>query len=142
MQSDPKPTTDTEPTILYVDDEPLSRQVMQLLLGRQLKCKHFTIFEDSSEFMTRLEGISPRPNIIFLDIHMKPLNGFQLLTMLRNQGYRDVKIVACTASVMNEEIDLLQQANFDGCIGKPIDVDYLPEFMSRILKGEQVWHIM
>jgi two-component system, cell cycle response regulator DivK len=116
---------------------------MQLLLGRQLKCKHFTIFEDSSEFMSRLQGISPQPNIIFLDIHMKPLNGFELLSMLRShQGYREIRVVACTASVMNEEIDLLQQANFDGCIGKPIDVDYLPEFMSRILKGEQVWHIM
>jgi len=142
MQADTSPNANTEPTILYVDDEPLSRLVMQMLLGRQLGYRHYTILEDGKEFIARLQALSPQPNIIFLDIHMKPHTGFELLSLLRShQKYQDVKVVACTASVMNEEIDLLRKAAFDGCIGKPIDTDYFPEFVSRILKGEQVWHI-
>ncbi|MBN1428106.1 MAG: response regulator [Anaerolineae bacterium] len=142
METNAGASINTEPAILYVDDEPLSRQVMQMLLELQLRYKNYTILEDSSEFITRLQGISPQPNIIFLDIHMKPHNGFEVLSMLRkHEGYQDVKVVACTASVMNEEIHLLQRADFDGCIGKPIDTEYFPEFVSRVLKGEQVWHI-
>ena len=134
--------TNHEPIVLYVEDEPLSRQVMEMLLTRSLGYKHIAIFENSNNFLARLRDLVPQPNIIFLDIHMKPDDGFTVLSMLRREEqYRDVKIVACTASVMNEEIAMLQQANFDGCISKPIDADYFREFVSRVLEGEHVWHV-
>jgi CheY-like chemotaxis protein len=134
--------TNHEPIILYVEDEPLSRQVMEMLLTRILGYKHIAIFEDSSDFLTRLRALVPQPNIILLDIHMRPDDGFAVLSMLRREEqYHDVKVVACTASVMNEEVATLQQANFDGCISKPIDADYFREFVSRVLEGEHVWHV-
>lgn len=129
------------PAILYVEDEPLSRQVMEMLLVRGLGFKHLTIFEDSTDIVTQMEKLTPQPEIILLDIHMKPHDGFEVLSMLRShKEYHNIKVIACTASVMNEEIDKLKRADFNGCLGKPIDADFFPEFLSRIIKGERVWH--
>ena len=62
--------------------------------------------------------------------------------MLRaDPNYSGAIVIALTASVMNEEIELLQQSGFDGAIGKPIDVDVFPDLIQRILDGEKVWHV-
>ncbi|PJF28578.1 MAG: hypothetical protein CUN52_12755 [Phototrophicales bacterium] len=132
-----------EPVILYVEDDTRNRRVMQMLLVNSMKLTHVTIFEDSTDFLTRAEALNPKPHVIFLDIHVAPYNGFEMLTMLRNsRHFDDTKIVAMTASVMNEEVNQLRDAGFDGCLAKPIDSDTFPEILSRIMEGEEVWHIM
>jgi CheY-like chemotaxis protein len=131
-----------EPILLYVEDEALSRQVMQLLVERGLGFKHLTIFEDSVNFLSRLEALFPQPDIIFLDIHMRPHDGFEVLEMLRNhERYHNVPVVAVTASVMDDEVYLLRKAGFNGGISKPIDQTFFAEFIYRILKGEEIWHV-
>jgi CheY-like chemotaxis protein len=131
-----------EPVLLYVEDEPLSRQVMRLLVERGLGFKQLTIFEDSDDFLTRLEALSPQPDIIFLDIHMQPYDGFEVLEMLHNHTlYRNTPVVAVTASVMNEEVDSLRRAGFDSGISKPIDQAFFAEFLYRVLNGEKIWHV-
>jgi two-component system cell cycle response regulator DivK len=128
--------------ILYVEDEPLSREVMEMFVKGAMGVEEITIFDDSRDIIERIKSLNPQPTIIFLDIHMKPHDGFEVLSMLREQrDYQDVKVVACTASVMNEEIEMLKRADFDGCIGKPIDIDLFPQFVDRIMSGERVWHV-
>lgn len=131
-----------QPTILYVEDEARSRRVMQMLLVNSMKLDNVTIFEDSSDFISRVDALEPKPDVIFLDIHVAPYNGFQMLDMLRKTGrYNDTTIVALTASVMNEEVTQLRESGFDGCLSKPIDIDTFPELLTLILKGEELWHI-
>lgn len=128
--------------ILYVEDDPLSREVMEFLLVRGLKFKHVSIFEDSHDFMKRLQVLSHRPQLIFLDIHMQPYDGFDMLKMLRaHDAYQDIRTVALTASVMNDEIQQLKQAGFDGVLSKPLDHEAFPQILDRILNGERIWYI-
>lgn len=132
-----------KPAILYVEDESLSRKVMKLLLKGRLGLEDVTIFEDSSDFLQRAEAISPTPDVVLLDIHMQPHNGFEVLKMLRGSSqFRKTRVVALTASVMNEEVQQLQAAGFDGCLGKPINVDTFSDTLERILKGEDIWQII
>jgi CheY-like chemotaxis protein len=131
-----------DPCFLYVEDEPMSRTVMQMLMVRKMGYKNLTIFEDSGDFIAKVENLPSKPDIIFLDIHMQPNSGFEMLQMLRNNpNYKKVRVVALTASVMNEEIELLRNAGFDGGIAKPIDQLSFPDVLERILKGEEVWNI-
>jgi CheY-like chemotaxis protein len=131
-----------QPCILYVEDEAKSRRVMQMLLVNSMKLEHVNIFDDSSDFMARVDALTPKPDVIFLDIHVAPYNGFQMLELLRKSGrYTDTLIVALTASVMNEEVTQLRESGFDGCLSKPIDIDTFPELLSLILRGEELWHI-
>jgi CheY-like chemotaxis protein len=128
--------------VLYVEDEPKSRKVLELLLTRTMKVPHVFLFEDSTDFITRVGALTPQPTIIFLDIHVRPHSGFDMLKMLRdNPTYAHIPVVALTASVMNEEIQHLRQAGFNGCLAKPIDMEQFPNQVARIMNGDSLWYI-
>jgi CheY-like chemotaxis protein len=128
-------------SILYVDDDTLSLTVMKLLLVNQMQLPHVTMFENSANFLERVQSISAKPDVILLDIHIKPLSGLEMLKLLRENGFADSVIIALTASVMNQEVIQLKTAGFNGVIAKPVNVDAFPELLGRILNKEQVWAI-
>jgi len=134
--------TNKEPSILYVEDDPQSRKLMSMLLKGRMKLPNVTILEDSQDFVSNVQAIDPKPDVILLDIHMKPFNGFEMLTMLREiEALNGTPIVALTASVMNEEVQQLRSIGFNGCLSKPIDLQTFPETLERILDGETIWRI-
>lgn len=131
-----------QPVILYVEDEFFSRKVMTLMASH-LKLPNVVIFEDSADFLARAERLDPRPDIVFLDIHVKPCSGFEMLQQLRGSRHFDgIPVLAMTASVMNEEIRQLRTAGFNGCLAKPVDIDNFPDALERILAGEEIWRIV
>ncbi len=128
--------------LLCVEDDPSNRLVMKLLVEKTLNAKIYAIFEDSADFISRLRDLPVRPSIILLDIHVSPFNGFQMLKMIRDDSvYCDTKVVALTASVMNEEVEKLRKSGFDGAIGKPITLSTFPVVIERILNGESIWQV-
>ena len=135
--------TTKQPAILYVEDDPQSRKLMSMLLKGRMKLPHVTILEDSENFQAHVEALDPKPDIILLDIHMKPLNGFEMLTLLRTYDWvQNTPIVALTASVMSEEVQRLRSIGFNGCLAKPIDLQTFPDTLERILEGETIWRII
>src|SRR5215211_7169131 len=128
--------------LLCVEDDSSNRLVMKLLVEKTLSVKYYAIFEDSAGFLSRVRNLPMRPEIILLDIHVSPFNGFQMLQMIREDAvYFDTKVVALTASVMNEEVQQLRKNGFDGAIGKPITLSTFPIIIERIMKGEKIWQI-
>ncbi len=127
---------------LYVEDDKLSRRVLQMMAA-DAGIETLTLFEDSANLLERATALDPKPDVIFLDIHIKPHNGFEMLKMLRGSGHFDgIPIVAMTASVMNEEVAQLREAGFNACLAKPLDMETFPEVLQRILEGEAVWRII
>jgi CheY-like chemotaxis protein len=127
---------------LYVDDDKPSREIMERLIRDVLRVERCFIFEDSADFVERLYSLPIQPDVILLDIHMSPDNGFRLLEILRGlPEYQTAKIVALTASVMNEEVEQLQTAGFDGAISKPLNIRVFPTLLQQIIEGETVWYI-
>jgi CheY-like chemotaxis protein len=131
-----------QPVVLYVEDDPFSREVMHVLLTYQMGYQNVFIFEDSSDFVARVNALPLLPDIVLLDIHIHPYNGFQMLELLRGiETYADVPVIALTASVMNEEVDDLRSAGFNGVLSKPIDPDTFRDVWLSILEGKHVWNI-
>jgi CheY-like chemotaxis protein len=128
--------------LLCVEDDASNRLVMKLLVEKTLNAKRYVIFENSADFISRLRDLPVRPDIILLDIHVSPFNGFQMLKLIREDAvYGDTKVVALTASVMNEEVERLRKSGFDGAIGKPITLSTFPVVIERILNGESIWQV-
>lgn len=128
--------------LLCVEDDFSNRLVMKLLVEKTLNVKHYAIFEDSANFLSRVRNLPKRPDIILLDIHVSPLNGFQMLQEIRGDSvYSTTKVVALTASVMNEEVERLRKSGFDGAIGKPISLSTFPIAIERIMNGESIWQL-
>ena len=131
------------PTILYVEDDMQSREILRVLVEEVMQLSGLTIFENSQNFLERLIALSPRPDVILLDIHMVPINGFEMLKLLRgHELFKSTPVVALTASVMNEEVERLRQAGFNGVIPKPLNMDSFPSLMERIVQGEEIWNIL
>lgn len=130
-------------TVLYVEDDAHSRKLMSMLLTGRLHLTNVNIFEDSENFEDKVMALDPQPSIVFLDIHVTPLDGFQMLEILRQKpAFDDIPIIALTASVMNEEVHRLRSAGFNGCLAKPLDLSTFPDIFQRLLGGEAVWRIV
>jgi CheY-like chemotaxis protein len=129
-----------EKKLLYIEDDPGSRKVMRFLVSRLEGAVQLDIFEDSQDFLERLEALAPPPDAFFLDIHVSPHDGFKMLEMLRaHERYAQKIVIALTASVMNEEINKLKEAGFDGVLAKPLSFHTFPDTLDRILAGEKIW---
>ena len=128
---------------LYVEDDPASCQVMQLLMDKMIRAQSLTIFADSSNFMERLQRLPNKPDMILLDIQLQPYDGFAMLGMLRqNSHYANVPVIALTASVMSEEVDRLRLAGFSGVIAKPLSLRQFPDMLRKLFAGESIWSIV
>jgi two-component system sensor histidine kinase BarA len=131
------------PVVLYVEDDPQSCEIMELLLTADMGLEHVNIFRENADFLERVRSLDPQPDIFLLDIHVKPYTGFEMLEMLRQDAvYRNTPVIALTASVMNEEVLKLKTAGFNGVIAKPLDLETFPTVLQRILKGETVWYVV
>src|SRR5689334_7476283 len=119
-----------DPMFLYVEDDMMSRKVMEMMLKRVMGYQKLTLFEDSADFLNRMMALPERPYVIFLDVQIAPVDGYGMLGMLRqSEQFADATIVAMTANVMSHDIDALQQAGFDGLIGKPVMKEVIPDLV-------------
>jgi two-component system, cell cycle response regulator DivK len=84
--------------------------------------------------LTQLE----RVDIVFLDLEMPGIDGYNVLKMLKADArFKTVPVVAYTVHV--SEINTARQLGFHSFLGKPLDADRFPEQLARILRGEHVW---
>jgi CheY-like chemotaxis protein len=131
---------DRQAAFLYIEDHPASRLVMQLLLKELLGFEDLTMFDDSRDIVQRLEATGKTFDVIFLDLHVDPLDGFEVIKLLRqHEKFAPSKVVVLTASMMLDELDSVREAGFDGLISKPLDPGSFGDYVNRILAGEAVW---
>lgn len=57
-------------------------------------------------------------NLIFMDIRMPVMDGYEAAHLIK--AFSDVPIVALTASVMQDEMEKLEEKDFDACLRKPV----------------------
>jgi two-component system, NarL family, invasion response regulator UvrY len=71
-------------TVLIVDDHTLIRETWSFLLGRN---ENFEVIAEAGDGQKAIDiARDKRPNIVLLDINMTPLNGFDVLKMIRKQS--------------------------------------------------------
>lgn len=128
--------------VLYVEDDANSRAVLSMIARIQPDFMALTLFEDSADFAARLAALSPQPDLILLDIHVEPHDGFVMLRQIRAlPAFDTTPVVALTASVMNDEVQVLQDAGFSGVVSKPLNLEMFPALIQRIIDGEVVWYV-
>ena len=68
-------------TVMIVDDHTLIRETWSFLLGRN---ENFEVIAEVGDGQRAIEiARDKRPNIVLLDINMTPINGFDVLKMIR-----------------------------------------------------------
>lgn len=128
---------------VYVEDDPLNREVMHTLLVQVVGVNSLHLFADSTDFVARVKALPQRPDFVLLDIHVDPHDGYELLAMLRaDPDLAPIRTLAVTAGVMTMEIARLKAAGFDGALAKPLDMLTFPGLIERLQAGEIIWQTL
>lgn len=75
--------------------------------------------------------------VVFLDLDLPGMNGYEIYDVLRKEYNVDAPIVAYT--VNTNEKATTRKMGFNGMIAKPLDASCFSEQLKRILAGHFVW---
>ncbi|WP_028581820.1 transporter substrate-binding domain-containing protein [Desulfogranum japonicum] len=107
-----------EGTILVVDD---------VTENRELLVAHFRgsklVFYQAEHGKEALEILArEHVDLIFLDLRMPVMNGYEMITKLRQEDRLcHIPVIAVTASVMGEDLRKVDQYGFNGYLRKPVE---------------------
>lgn len=78
-----------------------------------------------------------RPEVIFMDIGMPQLNGFEATRQIRAQSWgQSMRIVAITGWGQAGDRENSKNAGFDGHLVKPVDLQAIQEQLAELVAGE------
>jgi PAS domain S-box-containing protein len=124
-------------TVLVAEDNPVNMIIVVALLER-LGAEVLQA-EDGAQAVALLEARvaargRPDVDLVLMDLHMPELNGWQATRAIRAQAWgATLRIVACSADVLDSARQEAEDAGLDGLIGKPIDEASLRRlFESRV----------
>lgn len=122
---------------LIIEDDPNSSDILKELLSSEaIDC---TTVLDSRLIPQVMNKLIP-PDVIFLDLEMPHLNGYEVIDLLKSiPEWAAIPVVACTVHL--NEVHTARSKDFHSFIVKPIDMDTFPDQVRRILDNEPVWDI-
>lgn len=116
--------------ILYIEDNSENRT----LVRRVLMSEGYTIIEavDGTSGLRAVE--TQRPDLVLVDINLPDIDGYEVTSRIKmTPRLSHIPIIAMTANVMQGDREKSLAAGCDGYIQKPIDVDLLPEQITKFL---------
>lgn len=116
--------------VLVVDDDLITRKLMERLLVTDGYAVRLAGSRD--EFIGAMRQ-APQPALILLDVNMPDMDGFSVLTRLRQHAAaRNVPVVMVTASAAPEEVARAFSLGADGYLSKPFKVGVVRSLLKEI----------
>jgi len=119
---------------LIIDDDEFNLEVLCRLLKAE-GANHIAL-QDATKIEDALADL-PRIDLVFLDLEMPKMDGYQAFELLREKLGDHVPIIACTVHL--NEIDNARDLGFTGFLGKPIDQKRFGQQYQDILNGQSIW---
>lgn len=119
--------------ILYVDDEPDIREIVQMALGLVP-----TLSVNTADSGTRaLQSMqSSKPDLVLLDVMMPNMDGPTTLQQMRSQPeLQAIPVIFMTAKAMPQEVARFRSLGAAAVIAKPFDPMLLAEQVLTIWEG-------
>ena len=115
--------------ILYIEDNVANVRVVETLLGQFNQLKVISACNGNYGIELARELL---PDIILLDIKLPDINGYQVLSMLRNMKItKNIPVIALSADALPLDIERGLEAGFDGYLTKPVELNRLIEVLNK-----------
>ncbi len=121
--------------VLFIDDDEITTKICE----RMMKLTHF-----AGEFVSSCDGQQAReflkanldalPDIIFVDLHMTVMNGWEFLEWYRDwstENNLEIPVYVLSSSLSKEDFEQAYIYNVNGYIVKPMKAEQLSEIMSK-----------
>ncbi|MDR1740491.1 MAG: response regulator [Synergistaceae bacterium] len=118
--------------ILLVEDVEINREIVMTLLSDTRLA--IDTAENGLEAVEAFGAAPERYDMIFMDVHMPEMDGYQATREIRSLPLpraRTVPIVAMTANVFREDVEKCLAAGMNDHIGKPVDLD---DILTKLFK--------
>ena len=120
--------------VLLVEDNEINREIALEIL--QSVGVTVDTAEDGAVALERVKTNPGRFDLVFMDIRMPVMNGYEATRAIRALGREDtakLPIVAMTADVFAEDVAEAEKAGMNGHVAKPVDLAKLAAEMNRWL---------
>ena len=120
--------------ILLAEDMEINREIVETLL-EPTKIK-IDCAENGREACEMFEKGQDRYDLIFMDVQMPEMDGYDATRCIRKLGSeksKDIPIIAMTANVFREDIEHCIEAGMNGHIGKPLDIREVIKVLKKYL---------
>jgi CheY-like chemotaxis protein len=127
------PTENRPIRALAVDDHPDSAESLARLL--HLSGCAATFVTDSAKALDAAAALEAE--VVFLDIGMPGIDGYELARAFRRHYGDKVLLVAVTAYAGDEHHRKSRQAGFDAHVQKPVDIRIVESMLRTVLAGRR-----
>lgn len=124
-------------TIMIVDDIAYNIEVLKALINS--KDVEYVEAFDGSEALAKLNTV--RPDVIFMDIRMPGIDGFEVTRIIKNDAkLKDIPVIAFSASTLKSRKDLIEML-FDDFLQKPVFKKDLVQLLQKLLPDKFEYQI-
>ena len=122
-------------SMLLVEDVDINQEIVMALLEPTLL--KIDCAQNGAEAVRIFKEAPEAYNIIFMDVQMPVMDGFEATRIIRAQGTMNAKtipIIAMTANVFKEDVNNCLKAGMNSHIGKPVDFHTVLQILRQYLK--------
>lgn len=125
-------------TVLVTDDNEINRQLARIML-EGYGCR--VLESESGEKVLDILGAGESPDVLFLDIMMPGMDGFECTKRVRelesSNDWERLPIIALTAHALKGYDQKCLDADMDGYLSKPIDEKKMYEVLQRYAEDKE-----
>ncbi|MDR0884896.1 MAG: response regulator [Clostridiales Family XIII bacterium] len=132
------PNEFSEYTVLLTEDVEINSEIVMALLSET--GLSFELATNGADAVEKFRINPERFDLILMDVQMPIMDGYTATRAIRNldsDRAKEIPIIAMTANVFKEDIDMSQSAGMNEHLGKPIDVEELIFVLRRYLAKKQ-----
>lgn len=122
---------------ILIAEDVLYNQTLMYNMATTLGYPNTEVASDGQETIECLDSEYNKKNpfdVLLLDLRMPKMDGYEVIEHVRSKGYPLPKIVAVTASVLNEDRDRCKKMGVQYFITKPIDMNQLRNVLLKLSK--------
>ncbi|MDR2665675.1 MAG: response regulator [Oscillospiraceae bacterium] len=124
---------------LIAEDVDINREILEALLAPTKLQMDFAF--NGREAVEKFKSAKARYDIVFMDIQMPEMDGFEAARAIRalpDPGSKATPIIAMTANVFSDDIKRVMDAGMDAHLGKPIIIDDVLRALAKYLDPEHL----
>ncbi len=119
-------------TVLIIDDNEINRDIAAEFI-HQYHLKAITKHDGASAIRYLKDNLNNTPDIIFMDLQMPGMDGFEVTRIIQTEMHINCPIIALTAHASNTDRDKYLASGMSDCLPKPFEPKQLEQLLTAWL---------